>query len=469
MDISRSILTELFVNQFKTIPELRQIAGGGSPRKYYRMTAEDISVVGEYCDDIQENECFLNLDYCLERNGIKVPHVIAVSETHDAYLMQDLGDICLLDLLKGPQRIELSEKAIKQLVKLQSLPQDKWRKYLRYNPFSSRLVMWDLNYFKYDFLKPLGLNFDEDRLEDDFERLANEICNYPKELEGFMYRDFQSRNVMVDDSELYFIDFQGARVGPIVYDPVSFLWQAKAAFTSEEKEILLGYYIEKTSESRKLDPDRIKRHILPFALFRTIQVLGAYGFRGLIEKKPHFIESIPYAVKNLVELKEKGVCDNYPELSSIIEKINPLFPSHSNSSSDRLTVTVFSFSYKKGYPVDNSGNGGGFMFDCRGLHNPGRYEEYKKLTGRDKSVADFLGKERAVEDFINNSCAIVCPSVEKYMERGFTSLQVGFGCTGGQHRSVYCAEKVAGKLKDRYGDKIRVNVIHREQNIEYER
>ena len=127
-----------------------------------------------------------------------------------------------------------------------------------------------------------------------------------------------------------------------------------------------------------------------------------------------------------------------------------------------LTVTILSFSYKNGLPSDPTGNGGGFIFDCRALPNPGRYPEYKTYTGRDRRVIEFLQGEPAVGLFLDHAEAIVSQSVEKYLERNFTSLQVAFGCTGGQHRSVYCAEQLAARLSKKYHCNILLR--HREQD-----
>ena len=363
--------------------------------------------------------------------------------------------------MKSGNRLELGRRAIDELVKLQSLPEEIWAEKTGFVPFGERLITWDLNYFKYDFLKPAGVVFNEDKLEDDFAKIKSRLLLTPEALWGFMYRDFQSRNLMIKDDKLWLIDYQGGRKGPIVYDIISFLWQAKAPFTFEEREALCSYYCEKISERRGIKVKEITKEIEPFALFRTLQVFGAYGFRGLIERKPHFIESLPGAQRNLKFLLEKGAIDPYPELKKISEKsVEIRF--REEPDREELTLKVFSFSYKKGYPEDRSGNGGGFMFDCRGMHNPGRYEEYKSLTGKDEPVIRFLEERGETGQFIERAWEIVKPSIERYIERGFTSLQVGFGCTGGQHRSVYCAEKFAKKAREVF-PKIVVELIHREQ------
>ena len=277
-----------------------------------------------------------------------------------------------------------------------------------------------------------------------------------------MFRDFQSRNVMVCDGKPYFIDFQGGRRGPGIYDAVSFLWQAKAGFSDDFRSKMLDYYFEMRHVLAGENRDYVRERKLTydFALFRTLQVLGAYGLRGLVERKAHFIESIPPALRNLRSLLSSGAADDYPELKRICNEICNDARFKENESG-ALHIKVFSFSYKKGYPADYTGNGGGFMFDCRGMHNPGRYQEYKSLTGRDRAVIDFLEERGEVQEFVRKAVDIVSPSVETYIRRGFSNLQIGFGCTGGQHRSVYCAEHVATILADKYPEAT-VTLIHRE-------
>ena len=334
--------------------------------------------------------------------------------------------------------------------------------------FDRRSLMWDLNYFKYDYLKLTGAEFSEPALEDDFERLADKLLTAPCDV--FMYRDAQSRNVMIKDGKPYFIDFQGGRRGPIYYDLASFLWQAKANYPQALREELLDVYLAELAKTGYAVPSRETFYeTLPhFVLFRMLQVLGAYGFRGLYERKAHFIESIPFARKNLAEL--------FAQVPELQEEYPALYNTagctlHSGASAytageaiqDRLTVSVYSFSFKKGVPEDVSGNGGGYVFDCRSTHNPGKYEQYKTKTGLDKPVIEFLEQDGEILDFLAHVYPIVDHHVTRFLERGFTHLQVSFGCTGGQHRSVYSAESLARHLRETFGDRIRVDLCHREQ------
>jgi hypothetical protein len=328
--------------------------------------------------------------------------------------------------------------------------------------FDRRMVMFDLNYFKYCFLKPSGLEFDEVLLQDDFEKLADDLL--VSDTDTFLYRDFNARNVMIRDGEPYFVDFQGGRRGPVFYDVASFAWQARAKFSEAQKEMMLKAYLDAYSEYSSMGEQEFRNSLRLFVLFRLLQVLGAYGFRGWVEHKANFVTSIPAAIS---ELKAwlADPSDRYPYLMQTLERLVALPRFEESSYEDGvLEVKVYSFSFKKGVPSDPSGNGGGYVFDCRSIHNPGRYEPYKKLTGRDEPVIKFLEDDGEVFGFLEHAYGVLDPHVETYMKRGFTSLMVSFGCTGGQHRSVYCAEHMAHHLAQKYPG-IRVRLIHREQGI----
>lgn len=462
-------LSHLFIKKFRAQPKsviLLPAAGGN--RRYYRMEADNADCLGVVSDNRKDSGAFIKLSVLFREEGIRVPEIYVYDEVNDCYLEEDLGNTSLFSLLGREDVENLLRESLRQLVRMQNIGQDKLRQSLAYPSFCREQIMWDLNYFKYDFLKPAGVDFDEEALEVDFKRLSDSLLTYFEVMPGFMFRDFQSRNVMVRDGEPWFIDYQGGRIGPVIYDAISFLWQAKANFPKQTRRDMLDYYVRELAETRGLSEEeraKVFESVPEFVLFRTLQVLGAYGFRGLIEKRAHFLESIPFAVKNLHEcLDDSSIEDLFPELRKVSDSLvdnNRFKP----TAQDRLTVTVFSFSYKKGYPEDLSGNGGGFMFDCRGMHNPGRYEEYQKLTGRDKPVMDFLKEKGEADIFSDKAYDIVSPNIERYLKRKFTNLQIGFGCTGGQHRSVYCAEAVARKIADRYPS-AKVRIIHREQNID---
>lgn len=329
--------------------------------------------------------------------------------------------------------------------------------------------MFDLNYFKYCFLKLTSLEFHEMLLQDDFERLADDLmdCGLPvkghscADVPTFLYRDFQARNVMIRDGRPYFIDFQGGRRGPIYYDVASFIWHSRAEYPSSLQKRLLDVYLSSLSRFIDVDREEFSKKLRIFLLFRYLQVLGAYGFRGWMEKKANFVVSIPSAIRALAELLEIPF-EKYPYLATVLNEMVLLPRFRTDYTPGQLEVKVCSFSFKKGIPEDPTGNGGGYVFDCRSIHNPGRYEQYKKLTGRDESVARFLEDDGEVTEYLKNLYQVVDPHVSTYIKRGFSSLMLSFGCTGGQHRSVYCAEKMAQHLKEVFPEII-VTLTHREQ------
>ena len=472
--------------QFKysgmTAVSVSRLTAAGSNRVYYRFLLPDgRSVIGVEGTNLDENRAFFAIGRHLREAGLPVPEILAVSDSCMCYLQQDLGDCSLFGFLESaraigsysPEQTGLLEKVMRLLPDFQF--KGGWG--LDFSvcfpceSFDRRSIFWDLNYFKYSFLKATGLEFHEARLEDDFEKFASQLLtDYP--YSTFMYRDLQARNVMVKDAEPWFIDFQGGRRGPIEYDVASFLWQARAAYPSDLREHLIDTYIESLARYRKVDAAGFRKGLMHFVLFRTLQVLGAYGFRGYFERKQHFIESIPAAIANLRELLNSGVgAAEYPYLVEVLRGLVelPQFAPVSAPADGKLTVRVMSFSYRKGgIPDDNSGNGGGFVFDCRAMHNPGKYEQYKKITGADAPVIEFLESQGEVQRYLDNVYGLVDPAVDKYIERGFLNLMVAFGCTGGQHRSLYCANHLAEHLKDKYGDRIHIVLEHREQKTRRE-
>jgi aminoglycoside/choline kinase family phosphotransferase len=459
--------------------ECLALGANGSSRRYYRLVG-DKTVIGCVNDDIRENEAFFAYTRHLHAKGLPVPELYVVDDDRRCYLQQDLGDQTLYGLLLDKKRqgggfdaemLALYKKALADLAAIQQggADMDFSVAYPR-SDFDRQSILWDLNYFKYHFLKLTHTPFDEQLLEDDFNTLTDFLlqadCHY------FLYRDFQSRNIMVKDGELYYIDYQGGRRGAAQYDVASLLYSAKSDLPEAIRLELLNHYLD----VRGLKGEERQRwlgHFWGYVLVRILQALGAYGYRGLFERKDYFIQSIPLALNNLRHLLENHPLPiDLPHLHNIISSANFANLAKNNNSPDSpnsptiippLTVTVSSFSYKRGLPVDPSGNGGGFIFDCRALPNPGRYAEYKTYTGKDRPVIEFLQKEPAVDQFLNHAEALVGQSVEKYMERNFTSLQVAFGCTGGQHRSVYCAEQMARHLSETYPD-CQVVIAHREQN-----
>ena len=462
-----------------------KILGGGSNRSYYRLSCQDgtSNMIGVIGTSVEENNAFIALSKHFASLSLPVPIIYAFSNDGLVYLQTDLGSTSLYDALKegrestsGYQQkdISLLEKTIRLLPQMQIVG-DKNLDYSICYPQESmdeQNILFDLYYFKYCFLKTTRVDFNEFKLEQCFKSMAKHLSS--EALNGFMYRDFQARNVMLtNDGEPHFIDFQGGRRGPLQYDLVSFLWQASSHFNSALREHLINVYLDTLQEYVNIDKTKFKASIAQWVLFRTLQVLGAYGFRGRYEQKKYFLDSIPSAIENLRDiLKTKDACP-YPYLNMVLCQLvdSPEF-NHNNtvpkSSSQydgkgQLKVRIFSFSYKKGIPADNTGNGGGYVFDCRSTHNPGKYEPYKKLTGLDAPVIDFLENDGEILIFLESVYKLADAHVERYMQRGFTSLMFCFGCTGGQHRSVYSAQHLAEHLNEKYG--IEVDITHREQNI----
>ena len=451
---------------------VEELPSSGSNRRYFRLSAPGCpTLVGVLGTIVQENDAFLTFDRHFLAKGLPVPEVVAVAPDRMAYLQTDLGDTLLFHAIEkgrltrvfSPDERALLVKTIRRLPDFQFAGADglDFSKCYPAADFDRRSIMWDLNYFKYCFLKATGLEFEEDRLEDDFNRMADVLMQ--NDSATFMYRDFQSRNVMIADGEPWFIDFQGGRRGPFYYDVASFLWQAKANFPDSLRHELIQEYIDAVRRYRDIDPECFINTLRHFVLFRTLQVLGAYGFRGYFEKKPHFMQSVPFAVANLRALLGEPF-DEYPYLTAMLHRLVDMKQFSDVLQKRQLTVRVLSFAYKKGIPADPSGNGGGFVFDCRAVNNPGKYERYKPFTGLDKQVIDFLETDGEILTFLDHCYALVDASVERYMERGFTNLSVAFGCTGGQHRSVYCAQHMAEHLNKRYG--VKVELLHREQDLE---
>ena len=491
---TQNILVELSRSLGETPVDIVPIAESGSARKYYRIVTDKRTLIGTYSENTEENEAFLTFSKHFHDLGLNVPEVFAVNGEKTCYLQSDFGDDNLfahvqreliannesaLRQAQGPQNgpstgsgtlISLYKKALSHLVKLQVLGHQglDYSKAYPTECFDRQAILDDLNYFKYYFVKPHEeIDFNETRLGKDFEAFADFVSQAPCDF--FMYRDFQSRNIMVKDGELYFIDFQGGRKGPLNYDVVSLLYQVKAQIPQETRDQLVDYY--KTELSQYMSPEAVKFDTYqPFFVYlRLMQVLGAYGFRGLIQKKSHFIESIPYALKELKVWNETHPIDKYPELQSIISQLSTLnytltLNSQLSTLNSKLTVTINSFSFKKGYPNDFSGNGGGFVFDCRALPNPGREPEFKTKTGRDWEVIDYLMAKPPVHVFLDHVKGIVGQSVDNYRERHFSYLMVSFGCTGGQHRSVFFAQTIYEWLKKTYPD-IHLKLNHIERKI----
>lgn len=450
----------------------QQLTANGSNRLYYRLAGATKHCIAAINDDVRENEAFFHFAKEMKARGINVPEVYAISDDRRIYLQEDLGNVTLYTYLDSrrcnnvdvtePMR-ELYMKAIDHLIEIQNVCRDiDFSKAYPRPRFDNQALQWDLNYFKYYFLKLFHIQFDEQLLEQDYKTfvdyLLDDDCDY------FMYRDFQSRNIMLVGDEMYFIDFQGARQGAAEYDLASLLYSSKSEVPDEMRAELIEYYIQRRQEcdGKAFDAEAFRSKFYGYLLARMMQAMGAYGYRGIIEKKEHFVKSIPFAVNNLRKVLPK-VCFpiEIPHLLAVLRSITEL-PEYSKQS-DLLIVSVFSFSYRKSIPFDKSGNGGGYVFDCRALPNPGLYDEYKQLNGCDQEVKDFFKQYPETEQYLTNLFALVDQSVDSYLSRGYNRLMLNFGCTGGRHRSVYCAEQTSRHLMEKYEGRITVNTIHLEQ------
>lgn len=467
-----SILSGLFEEKFgKPALSVEALPLSGSPRRYFRLRNSELTAIGTYNSDVKENIAFLEFSRHFLEKGLPVPEIYLTSEDKLYYLQEDLGDTTLFDFanrVRQSQEIppvlrSIYRDALKELVRFQ-ISGHEGLNYSLCTPryvFDQQSMLWDLNYFKSFFLKLSGVPFDEQQLETDFLNFTNYLDNVPKE--SFLYRDFQSRNILINNNKLYFIDYQGGRKGAMQYDVASFLFEAKTDLPAEFREELLEHYLDVLTSVKKVDRAEFRRHFYPFALIRAFQALGAYGFRGLVEKKAVFLQSIPLALKNLKWLIEKSEPSiKLTELKRLAEEFGNLskFDYQAPPETNILTIRVFSFSFVRSIPDDLTGHGGGFVFDCRGIHNPGRYPEFSEMTGRDFKVEEFFKDKSEMNVFLNDVYSILNRHIEFYKKNNYLNMQVSFGCTGGIHRSVYAAEKITEMLNNR-GD-VKVILKHTE-------
>lgn len=475
MESNKQQLINLFENwAHEKALTIKPLPKSGSYREYFRITGDTKSALAVYNADQKENVAFIEFTKHFYQTGLNVPKIYAEQLDQHLYLIEDLGDETLFAHLKANRKgdefpeelISTYKKVLEELVKIQveagkdinygvCYPRDK---------FDKQSIMWDLNYFKYYFLKLAKIPFDEQELENDYHTFADYLletdCNH------FLYRDFQSRNIMLKDGEPYFIDYQGGRKGALQYDLASLLFDAKANIPNTVRAILVEHYMHTLNKYKTIDQKEFTQYFYGYVLVRIMQAMGAYGFRGFYEKKALFLQSIPYALSNLKHILK--TCSLPIDTPALFDALNRVIESPELQKfgqlkeQEGLTIHINSFSYKKkGIPLDETENGGGYVFDCRSVHNPGRYEEYKTLTGTDQPVIDFFNRESDIHDFLEHVYSSVDFTVERYLKRNFSNLMVNFGCTGGQHRSVFGAEQLAKHLQEKYD--VNVVVRHREQ------
>ena len=461
LETPESSLLALFKKTFSQAPvSIEALKGDGSSRKIFRLRAKNLSVIGVWGPERKENEAFLSFSRRFRKSGLFVPEIYAENLGAGVYLEEDLGDVTLFDYLsqnRSKQKIP-PEVASVYLEAAEILPrfQVEAGKNLDYSAcyprshFDKKSMLWDMNHFKYYFLTLAHIPFDEQALEEDFERFSDFLSGADSNY--FLYRDFQSRNIMVCGGKPAFIDYQGGRHGALQYDIASLAFDAKANLSAAFREELLEAYLKALGKTTSYNRAAFMKYYPGFILIRILQALGAYGLRGFYERKTHFLQSIPFALKNLswlLETQELGV--SLPAFVPLLKKMasSPQLMAL-GAATKKLTVNIFSFSYPAGVPRDENGHGGGFVFDCRALPNPGRDKKMANLTGLDAEVISLLDKSPEVKRFLTSIFSIIDQSVENYTSRGFSNLFVAFGCTGGRHRSVYCAEKLAEHLRKNF-------------------
>jgi aminoglycoside/choline kinase family phosphotransferase len=470
------VLKKLFERHFHSpVERMQPLQGelGGSGRKIIRLAGEKLSAIGILYDVREENVAFLEFSRHFRRHGLPVPEIYAEDLSHGAYLQEDFGDTTLFEFLSknrvggniAPQVVEAYRKVVAVLPRFQ-IEAGRDLNYKVCYPcasFDRQSIAWDLNYFKYYFLRLAGIPFNEQALEDDFGRLTEFLLSAPRDY--FLYRDFQSRNVMLRDAQPFFLDYQGGRKGALQYDIASLLYDAKADLPPELRQQLLDHYLDTLANFIKLDREAFMRHYYAYVYVRIMQALGAYGFRGFYERKAHFLQSVPYALKNLRWLLHHVKLPiALPTLMGAFKSMLASEKLQSRpSESENLLVRIFSFSFHRSLPQDDTGHGGGFVFDGRSLPNPGREERFKSLTGKDAPVIDYLNQQESVHQFLSSVMPLVDSSVNNYQRRGFKNLMVSFGCTGGQHRSVFLAEQLAKRLRGRNGLEVVVRHLELEQ------
>jgi aminoglycoside/choline kinase family phosphotransferase len=470
------VLKKLFEGHFhKPVDRIEPLQGvlSASGRKIIRLTAGEARAVGILYGVREENLAFLSFSRHFRKHGLPVPEIYAEDLDQGAYLEEDLGDTTLFEFLCknrlgekiAPEVIEAYRKTVAVLPRFQvEAGRDlDYRVCYPRGSFDRQSIAWDLNYFKYYFLRLAAIPFSEQALEDDFGRLTDFLLTAPNDY--FLYRDFQSRNIMLRDGQPYFVDYQGGRKGALQYDIASILYDAKADLPPSVRQELLEDYLGALEKFIDLDREAFLGHYYAYVYVRILQALGAYGFRGFYERKAHFLQSVPYALKNLRWLLHNAKLPI--ELATLTDAFQSMLASEKllglATEEQDLVVKVFSFSFHRDLPKDESGNGGGFIFDGRSLPNPGREERFKALTGKDAPVMEYLNQQESVHQFLASVLSLVDASIGNYQQRGFKNLMVSFGCTGGQHRSVYLAEQLAKRLRGKNGVKVEVHHLELEK------
>lgn len=461
------IVIENEANKLGNVTKIEPISASASGRFYAIIYLYDYTILGCYNENVKENEAFIYFSSLFYSNKLPIPQILHISDDKKVYFQTFISKNSLFDVLKiknfnfDNEIINYYLQALKLLTYFNKFNNiDPSKTYPR--PSFDRIsIKWDLNYFKYDFLKIIDVPFDEDKLENDFAVLENIVLSYSQDF--LSLRDYQSANLMLKDDKVYVIDFQGARIGSQMYDVASLLFDSKTRMPQDIREQLIQFYLNLLSSDQS-ELSKLKDEFYWIALFRQLQALGTFGYRGLIQHKPSFTSSIPIGVKNLEIIFNNLFLDNLMELPKIIEKLINKYHSKANviTANEILNVKIYSFSLKKHYPPLDTEHGGGFIFDCRCLSNPAKFSEMVKLNGKDNIVKEFMKSDETTQNFLNNIFQTISIAINEYLKKDYTLLQIGFGCTGGQHRSVYCADEIARRLDEYFGEKIIINIEHLE-------
>jgi len=471
-----NILNRLFEERFRSpVTHVHPLQGqlGGSGRQIIRLSNEKNTAIGIVYGVREENIAFLDFSKHFRKHGLPVPEIYGEDLDHGVYLEEDFGNTTLYEFLSKNRKaatiaapvVEAYRKVVAILPRFQvEAGRDvNYEACYPIGSFDRQSVAWDLNYFKYYFLRLAGVPFNEQALEDDFGRLTDFLMSADRHY--FLYRDFQSRNIVLRDGQPFFVDYQGGRKGALQYDIASLLFDAKADLPPELRQELLDHYLDALSRYITVDREVFMRHYYAYVYVRILQALGAYGFRGFYERKQHFLQSVPFAMKNLRWLLHHVTLPI--ELPTLMAAFQSMLASEKlqglAGQAEPLTLRIFSFSFHQGAPKDETGHGGGFVFDGRSLPNPGREERFKALTGKDTPVIEYLNQQESVHQFLASVMSLVDASVNSYRERGFKNLMVSFGCTGGQHRSVYLAEQLAKHFRARNGVEVAVRHLQLEK------
>lgn len=472
MDV-RIAIEKAFRRWKGTPPEIiTRLPQSGSDRIYFRLTYPEDQVIGAYNPSREENDAFVGFSNHFRSKELRVPEIYVYYPEQNIYFLEDLGDINLFTWLaqrSDEERFNEETEALfmtiaADLVRIQTEGVRGLNLSLCYphRSFDRQSIVWDMNYYKYMFLKLISAPFNETRLERDFEALTRFLLDAGQDY--FLFRDFQTANIMIRDGIPWYIDYQGGRLGAPHYDIASLVYDAKAYIPSGLRKKTLDRHLDLFAAATGKPGESLEKYTGAFVLIRLMQALGAFGFRGLHENKPTFSESIVPAVELMNELLAgDNVKLDLPELKKASEAV-PLQRKYRILShyQQMVTINIESFSYVKGKTL-NYDNGGGFVFDCRGLRNPVHVPGLAELTGFDPEVAEFFGNDDEAVAFAGDCSNIIRNSLPMLRRKGVLEINVAFGCIGGQHRSVWCAARVASMLSAMPG--VTVSIRHAELDV----